>query len=478
MQTPRMITTLSMLALVGTSIGLMTSAAQSRIETNSKSNTVEAEIKEPDASQKHAMDMAFNISDAFEYAAEKIEPSVVHITTSDNAPQSRQSGGTGLGSGVIIDSSGYIITNHHVLESGRFITVRLADGRQLRARRIGSFEETDIAVIKVDADDLVAASFADSEATRVGQWVLAVGSPFGFEQTVTAGIVSAKGRGSTSSYFENGASSTRFQEFIQTDAAINPGNSGGPLVDLRGNILGINTAIISRTGSNNGLGFAIPADIAQAVTEQLIDTGTVERGWLGINMGQLAGFEAHKLGIDGGVVIQRLVGDGPAKRAGLQSGDIIVALGGRTTENIVRLSNAIMLTKPNEPVDIEFIRNGDRRSVSAIVTDRDEEMLIAQGGIYIDEIGVKIAPRVLTRSSGRRSLGNTPGFLIADIDRDSPAARQGLQENDFIYQIDGQKFEDAEDVDEYIDDMLSASDPLRIQFYRDGEPMYVDLVTK
>lgn len=419
------------------------------------------------------MDMAFNISNAFEYAAEKIEPSVVHITVRNSNRQA----GEGLGSGVIVDDRGYILTNSHVVETGRFITVRLADGRELSAELIGTFAETDVAVIKIEAEDITAASFADSEAVRVGQWVLAIGSPFGFEQTVTAGIVSAKGRGATSPQFagSNGRQELRLQEFIQTDAAINPGNSGGPLVDLYGNIVGLNTAIITRTGSNNGLGFAIPSDIAKSVMDQIIETGSVERGYLGINMLPLSPIEAHELDIEGGVVIQRIVDDGPAMLAGLEEGDIIVALGGRTTENIVRLSNAIMLTKPDDPVEIDFIRDGKHMNASAIVANRDEEILIARNGVSLNDIGINITPGVLPRFRGRRPAGNLPGFVVTTIGRDSPAELIGIEQNDFIYQIDGRSFDTALDVERFLTSR-SVGETVRVLFYRGTQRMYVDLI--
>ncbi len=441
-----------------------------------------APLAEPDSTQKQAMDLAFNISDAFEYAAEKIEPSVVHITVRNSARTNPRNphAGEGLGSGVIVDPRGYILTNNHVVEAGRYITVRLADGRELGARLVGTFAETDIAVLKIEADDIVAASFADSEAARVGQWVLAVGSPFGFEQTVTAGIISAKGRGSANLQLSQGRGQ-KLQEFIQTDAAINPGNSGGPLVDLHGDIVGINTAIISRTGSNNGLGFAIPADIAKAVMEQIIETGRVERGWLGINMLPLSPMLAHELDIEGGVVIKEIVGDGPAKQAGLIAGDIITAVGGRTTENIVRLSNAIMLTKPDEPVEIEFIRDAEPMKATAVVSNRDEEIRIAQRSIersvYIQSIGAKVLPRILQRERSRYRIETLPGFLVAEIERNSPAELRGLEVGDFIFQIDGQIFDSAFEIEDYLQE-LPPERPIRIRFYRGRKPMYVDLIPR
>ncbi len=441
--------------------------------------TLASALPEPDATQKQAMDIAFNISDAFEYAAAKIEPSVVHITVRN----SRRQEGEGLGSGVIVDPRGYILTNNHVVETGRYITVRLADGRELIATLVGTFAETDLAVLKIVADDIVAAQFADSEATRVGQWVLAIGSPFGFEQTVTAGIISAKGRGSTSPQIANmnPSNDAKLQEFIQTDAAINPGNSGGPLVDLHGNIIGINTAIISRTGSNNGLGFAIPADIAQSVMNQIIETGRVERGWLGINMKLLSPVLAHELNIEGGVVIQELVGDGPAKKAGLLPDDIITALGGRTTENIIRLSNAIMLIKPDEPVEIDFLRDGQHKSTTAIVSDRDEQMSIAQRrvapGLYLEDIGAKFAPGSLSLPNRRRGLPpkSLRGFVVTSIDLNSPADLRGLNIDDFVYSINGEQFNSAQEIEDYINN--NASDkPIHISFYRNRRNMYVELI--
>ena len=422
---------------------------------------------QPDESQRQAMSMAFNISEAFSYAAEQIEPSVVHITTRTATRRGMMNGG--LGSGVIVDPRGYIITNNHVIEQGNSIEVRLYDGRELPAEVIGTFPESDIGVLKVEADDLKAARFADSEAIRVGQWVLAAGSPFGFDQSVTAGIVSAKGRGSIGPNTQSGGVG-RLQEFIQTDAAINPGNSGGPLVDLNGNIVGINTAIISRTGGNNGLGFAIPADIAQAVMEQLIEAGDEQRGWLGIQMAPLDPVVAHEMGIAGGVVVGRVLEEGPAEEAGLEQGDIITAIGGRKTENLVRLSNAIMLIKPNEPAEVTYIRDGDERKTSAILTDRDREFVLSNGGVFLDRLGTGIVPDQTTRRISSRRIAVIDGFRIVDVEGGSPAERGGLEAGDLIVQIDGREFSSADRLERYF---LSAARgmALRIEFLRGQQPM-------
>ena len=426
---------------------------------------------EPDATQRHAMSMAFNISEAFSYAAEQIEPSVVHITTRTDTRRGSVNGG--LGSGVIVDKRGYIVTNNHVVENGNSIVVRLFDGRELEADLIGTFPETDIAVLKVDADDLTPASFADSEALKVGQWVLAVGSPFGFDQTVTAGIVSAKGRGGLGPGNEN-RGSTGLQEFIQTDAAINPGNSGGPLVDLNGNIVGINTAIISRTGSNNGLGFAIPSDIAQSVAEQIIETGDVQRGWLGIQMAALDPVQAHDMGIPGGVVIDRILPDGPAERADLRENDIITKIGGRTTENLVRLSNAIMLIKPNEPAKITFIRNGDERTTSAVLSDRDQAQVQNRGGANIKSLGIGIVPSVAAVPINRRQARRVQGYEIIDIDSGSLATEMGFRAGDLIVQIDGQLPPNADRAARYFDS-ASRGMPIKVEFIRGDDVMSITI---
>jgi serine protease Do len=367
---------------------------------------------------------------------------------------------------VILDERGYILTNNHVIESGQTITVRLADGREARAELVGAFAETDLAVLKINAPGLKAAVFGDSEASGVGEWVLAVGSPFGFEQTVTAGIVSAKGRGTIDPQSAD-SGATRFQEFIQTDAAINPGNSGGPLVDLQGRVIGINTAIASRNGGNSGLGFAIPSDVAQVVMDRIIETGRVDRGWLGVSMSPLDPQTAYELGIEGGVLVANVLEKSPAEAAGLRDGDIIVSLGGRETENVTRLGNAIMLSRPGRPTEVEFIRDGKHRTTTALMVDRGVALAVVAGGKRIDRAGLIIQPHELPVVRRSSRVGTVSGYFVSEVLPGSIAAESGFQASDFILDVDGQSFESAAELDNFVESRTDA--PLRFSVIRGSE---------
>ena len=346
------------------------------------------------------------------------------------------------------------------------------------AELIGTFAETDVAVIKIDADGLVPAEFGDSEGLRVGQWVLAVGSPFGFQQSVTAGIVSAKGRGSVNmSPGEEGNAPQRFQEFIQTDAAINPGNSGGPLVDLNGRVIGINTAILSRSGGNNGLGFAIPIDIAGAVMSRIIENGRVDRGWLGVEMAELEPTDAYDLKIDGGVVLNRVIPGGPADQAGLMKDDVVVSLGGRATENLVRMGNAIMLARPGVPTEVEYLRNGKKMHGKATLQDRDEQRAIAYGGAYIESLGFSVVPDERVVTSRGRVVDRIAGFQVLEVSPNSSADQAGLESRDFLYEIDGRSFEDAGQLKTFFTD-VDYQDGVRLKLIRGNMRGYIDLTNK
>jgi serine protease Do len=267
----------------------------------------------------------------------------------------------GVGTGFIVSTDGHVVTNNHVVRVGGSIMVRTNDGREARAALVGADVETDLAVLKVDLADLQPIAFGDSDAAEVGDWVIALGAPFGLRDSVTAGIISAKGREVGLSPLEN---------YLQTDATINPGNSGGPLVDMDGRVVGINTAIESRSGGSDGIGFAIPSNMAKDVVDSIIAGGAPARGFLGIQMQPLTPGVAAGTGFRGaGVVVADVVAGGPADRAGLRAGDIIVKVNGDATPNMMRVTRAIRMCKPGAECDVEIVRGGDSMTVSAKLED-------------------------------------------------------------------------------------------------------------
>jgi serine protease DegQ len=280
----------------------------------------------------------------------------------DGAP-SRQAQ-TGLGSGVIVSPEGYLLTNNHVIEGADDIEVQIADGRQVSARIVGTDPETDLAVLKIDLDRLPAIAFGHAPALQVGDVVLAIGNPFNVGQTVTSGIVSALGR--------NQLGLSTFENFIQTDAAINPGNSGGALVDAAGNLVGINTAIFSRSGGSMGIGFAIPVDTARQVMESLVKDGQVTRGWIGVEPRDLTPELAESFGlpVKEGVLITGVLAEGPAARGGLRPGDVVTSIAGASVANTAQLLSAVAALKPQSTAAIGVQRGGQTLDVTLIVAQR------------------------------------------------------------------------------------------------------------
>lgn len=278
----------------------------------------------------------------------------------DDEPQRAAS----LGSGVIVSSKGYILTNHHVVEAADEIEVALADGKKLRARTVGSDPETDIAVLQVSSGPLPAITFGDADALRVGDVVLAIGNPFGVGQTVTMGIVSALGR--------NQLGINTFENFIQTDAAINPGNSGGALIDAAGNLVGINTAIYSRSGGSLGIGFAIPASSAKNIMEQIIQTGSVTRGWIGVEAQEITPeiAESFRLTSTNGVLIAGVLRGGPADRAGLQPGDVLTAIEGKPVKDPNAMLNLVAALVPGKRAAIQLRRDSKELEIKVAVGKR------------------------------------------------------------------------------------------------------------
>ncbi len=280
-------------------------------------------------------------------------------------PQKREE--TSLGSGVIVSNQGYILTNNHVIEGADEIRVGLRDGRNTEATVVGRDAEADLAVLKVKLEDLPMITLGDSDSLRVGDVVMAIGNPFGVGQTVTLGIISATGRS------ELGIST--FENFIQTDAAINPGNSGGALITARGELIGINTAIFSRTGGSQGIGFAIPMSLAKNSMAQIVEKGYVSRGWLGVEIQELTPQLAESFGIKGekGIIVAGVLRGGPADKAGLEPGDIITKLNGNTIESAHAALNTIAQTAPGDSLDIVALRNGKPLELKATVAERPQQ---------------------------------------------------------------------------------------------------------
>jgi len=327
---------------------------------------------------------AMRAASSYSVAARKAMPSVVNIFTSkemkvprhpfmddplfrrffgdqlENEPQRASS----LGSGVIVGSEGYVLTNHHVIEAADEIEVALNDGRQVKARQVGADPESDLAVLKVDLKNLPAVTFGRPEQVNVGDVVLAIGNPFGVGQTVTMGIVSGLGR--------SHLGINTFENFIQTDAAINPGNSGGALVDTQGNLIGVNTLIFSRTGGSMGIGFAIPVSLARQVMEQIIQTGSVTRGWIGVEVQDMTPelAESFKLTNIRGVLIAGVVRPGPADKAGVKPGDILLEVDGKSVPDSSAMLNVVAAIEPAKTATLKLVRNGNEFTVKLTVGKR------------------------------------------------------------------------------------------------------------
>jgi serine protease Do len=338
----------------------------------------------------------------------------------------------GLGSGVIVSSDGYILTNEHVVGHADQIHVRLTDKREFTAKVVGKDAKTDLALIKIKTEGpLPAAVLGDSAGLQVGDWVVAIGNPFGFNFTVTAGIISAKGRILGGNY----------DNFLQTDASINPGNSGGPLFNTRGEVVGINTAIYSSTGSNAGIGFAIPVNLAKNVMEQLKEHGRVIRGWLGVEIQEVTPDLAHAFGLPKpeGALVAGVEGGGPAEKAGIKQGDVIVKFDGRPVQSEHQLPELVAQTPVHKKVAVEVVRNGKHLTVEATIGElKEEQVALARGeqpgfnwGLEVQDITPEIANRL--------NLSSAKGVIVRNVKPDTPAADAGIQRGDIVREVNHQK---------------------------------------
>jgi serine protease Do len=411
------------------------------------------------------------LSASFARVAQEVEPCVVNIKMSNGYQLE------GTGSGVIVNPDGYILTNAHVVNGATRLRVKLSDGSESEAKVIGVDQPTDLAVIKIDVKKpLPAARLGDSDKLAVGDWVLAIGSPFGLEQTVTAGIISAKDRDT-----EQG--STPFQKFLQTDAAINPGNSGGPLVNLAGEVIGINTQIATSTGAYSGIGFALPASTAADTYNQLIASGRVRRGYLGVELQELTPqiVRINKLADGQGVVIKDTLGDAsPALRAGMRSGDVITSINNQKVKSIRELIRKIAALPVGSVANITYVRAGEMRNAAVTLEERQEKSGERQELRLLPSdprnprgpqdknprlerakpkptLGINV--RTLTDEIAKpNGLEGTRGAFVVSVDPGSVADENGISQDDLIIEINNRPVASAEDFQRLIRELRSGDD--------------------
>ncbi len=417
-----------------------------------------------------------SLSDQFVKAAEKIKMSVVSVSTTrevimidpldylfgsrGNRPAERQEVPRGTGSGILLED-GYVLTNNHVIEGADTIYIKFADGRKAKAKVVGTDPPTDVAIVKVTGiDRLTPAQLGDSDAMRVGDWVLAVGNPFGLEQTVTAGIISAKGRPDINPQ--------GIGELLQTDAAINPGNSGGPLVDVDGKVIGINSAILSGTGGYQGIGFAIPINLARDIMQSLIKDGKVTRGYLGVHVQELTPDLADLLGVKdvAGVIVAFVEANSPVEKAGLQAKDIIIRYNGKPVESARHFAMLIKTAHVGQNVELVVLREGVEKTLQTQIAG-----LSAKIGVS-EKLGIQVADLDAAMTQRYDHPRGITGVVITQVDPNGRAAAVGLQEGDVIVDINKQNTPNLKVYSELLD-KLGGGEKLLLHIMRGEQHGYL-----
>ncbi len=392
-----------------------------------------------------------------------------------SAPR-RQGGGGGstvqhaLGSGVIVRSDGYILTNFHVIDGAEDIKVDLSNRSTYPAKVIGSDAPSDLAVLKINASGLADLKLGDSDQVRVGDICLAVGNPLAIGESVTAGIISGKGRSTE-------AGSGSFQDFLQTDAPINQGNSGGALVNTRADLIGINSQILSSNGGNIGIGFAIPSNMARRVMDQLIGKGKVQRGMLGVGIQEMTNDLASSMGMKEvrGVLVRSVTSGGPADKAGIKAGDIILALNGHAVNDDNELRNAVAAMSPGTAITLTIWRNGHQQDVHATLAELSPEAAQnggqQNGGAGSSKLGIGVSPLTPELAQQAGVPANTQGVIVTEVDPSGPAAEAGIQEGDVIQQVNRQPVKTPEDMQKALAN--SGGRPPLLLINRQGQQIFV-----
>lgn len=470
------------LILTGIVMGLVISGAFD-ITTKSTAEALPETTINSDSPQTQPSDYPVldQLSNAFIEVAAKVTPSVVTVYTeqkvkinrhpffdfpledffgrpSPDRKKEREYTQKGLGSGIIVSKDGYILTNNHVVKEADEIKVKLNNNKEYEAEIVGTDARSDIAVIKIKTNNLTPLPFGNSDYAKVGQWVLAVGSPLSdqLQNTVTAGIISATGR--------NNVSITGYGDFIQTDAAINPGNSGGPLVNLRGELIGINTAIFSRTGGYQGIGMAIPVNIANKVMNDLINFGKVKRGYIGVYIGDVTSefAEAYDLEEAAGAVITQVQDDSPAEKAGIKNDDIVIAVDGDKIENANDLTTKIGMRKPDSKVKLTIIRDGKKKHISVTLGEFEEEQEISAKSSEsksIEKMGLTVKNITAELKNRYNIPSGTKGVVVVGVESGSMLNRFGVTAGDVIDKINRKRIKNIDDYKEAIES-VKEGDPV------------------